>query len=61
MENVNHLFLFKGKSQTKSPIMSPDVSSPPKPQARPRVGRSKACRPPCTLQKQVAPGVHAWN
>lgn len=61
MENVNHLFLFKGESQTKSPIISPDVSSPPKPLATPRVGLSKACQPPCILQKRVARSVHAWN
>lgn len=46
MENVNHLFLFKGKSQTKSPVISPDVSSPLKPQATPWKGLSKVCQPP---------------
>lgn len=35
MESVNHLFLFKGKSQTKSPAISPNVSSPLKSQATP--------------------------
>lgn len=46
MENVNHLFLFKGKPQTKIPVISPNVSSPPKPQAMPWTGLSKACQPP---------------
>lgn len=47
MENVNHLFLFKGKSQTKSPS-SPQMclSSPAKPQPAPPIGLSKPCRPP---------------
>lgn len=37
MENVNHLFLFKGKSQTKTSRL-PKLPSPGEPQPAPQIG-----------------------